>query len=628
MFSKNYIVKGTHNVGKSELLRLRESVSKIFGDERKEITDGLFSSTRSFSEQIWRLSSGSKCSLFLFDGIPFFVEVKTFNKTTDDGEWVCDEKECIFFPTLFLLLLHRRNMDVGEHLREESVGTLLFCHSSTSSALISGANLMIPGIVDVSRVPGRLAFVFSTGMRVPYAIGYLSENFLKQHVSGVGAYILHCFEDSLWTAFVKQYTAHCNTHCYDALPAEFTRGKVLDGRNDDVFLTKQDIAPTEEEITKFSEEEKLMFCFVETIKEITPLMLPLKLSLFMALFLPHFPRQGDKPAPIEFKDTKYKKAVTFLTSLTYVTIEEPEKGVHIITSFPGRAKVIQEHDKRYKSFLEKEHNPKIFQERIAAEQNALMSDKVEYSQRIESILSLYKPHKTFNRALAYLLLLGREVDDSILFPALGEPACNTTLKELDAELDSAFLNLYTKEEIVFNVNKYIKEKSLFVVSNSSETKDLPLVKLEGPLQVLRSEDSSVKVTEVHNRCLKLFYIVYDITLATKVNFFPEGNLIPAQHITRELRVPFVSAKLEKKSNHKVTVVVNLEDFGFNLTLLCKKWKKKFATTCSIVDPNEAPASKKVMKRPREIHLLGKFISEIKKELRFELGIPSDFLSGC
>lgn len=620
MLSKKYADKGTHMVGKRELKKFKGLVSRIFGQEKESCMDDLFAQTRSISEKSLISGCGDKFSLFLFDGIPLFVDVKTFKVDEDDFS-IKDQGESLFFPTLFFLLIYRKEFDILDHLEKNEIGSLMFCHGPISKFLISGANLMVPGIVDTIRAQSRLCFIFSTGMRIPYAMGVLSNNFLSDHTSGVGAFILHCYKDPLWCAFEEPYNLRCAALCCDPLPPEFSAKEVLEGITTAQSAENLDVTPTEGICFSFSEEDKAMFCFGETLKVVTPSMLPLKLSYFMSLFSPHFPRVDANAKPIEFKDTKYKKALTFLKSLGCMTIEEKENGVHTITDIRYRGKLIREHEERYKVFLEKVQIPKTVNEAEELELTAMVSDTAVYSQKIHSVVYLYKPEKTMDRDLAYILLLGKERDNASLFPSLEEGPCKSVLNEFEAELDKAFHSLYTKEELVANLNQYIRQKSLFDFSDSNPPDSCPFVRLEGPLKVLSITDTAAKITDVRERCLSRFSLTLYINVQTSIEGICGTGAIPIKQVVRVGKTPEVFVSEVRKRNHFVTRVTNLENLGFNLQFLCKRWRKHFSTWCAVAERIKGSNPLPREASQYEIHLGGKFVSEIKKILNSELGIP-------
>lgn len=621
MLSKKYTVKGTHAIRRSEVGKLKGLASKIFTDEKEEVMNNLFTSTRCVSEQVLLLTSRTKCSVYLFDGIPLFVSAKFLNIDISDDTSDDAQKQGIFFPTLFFWLLYRKKFDIFSHLETNAIGNLLLCRGATSRFLIAGANLMIPGIISSTRCSSNISFIFSLGMRVPYAVGIVSNNFLGGHASGVGVYVLHCYKDCLWTAFENAYVLHCNKISRLPFPSEFTEKEVLEGVNTEEASESCEIELTDEKTFYFSVEDAVMFCFVETIKKITPKMLPLRLSYFMSLFFAHFPRNGEKAKAIDFKDTKYKKCLTFLESLNCITIQEIEKGVHNVVSIGNYRHLIQEHDERYKVFLEEVHIPAIERETLEIERNAMKCDSVEYSQKIQSISFLYQPLKAIERAIAYVLLLGREVDNSLLFPSLSEPSSGISLKELDSEVNRALNSLYTEKEIIDNVTQYIEQKSLFAESDSDVGTSQHLVKIEGPLCFLRTNDPAVEIRKIYDLCLELFTVKYDITIQTNVEGISMTNLIPVRHILKEGKLPVVSVCVRRGQNKNVTVVQNLEAWGLTLPFLCKKWKKLFSTSCNVVDPDEKGVSKKGKKHPSEIHIGGNFSHEVIKLLGSELGIP-------
>lgn len=664
MLSKKYTVKGTHSLRKNDVTALKSAVQNLVGDECSVISE-IFEKKNKWSEQIWSLGLGMKVSLYLCEKVPFFVEIKDFLMNDEEDE----SREFLFFPTIFFFLKFREVFSLeSSNNFPQKMGSLLMCRGPTSRFLISGAHLMIPGILRSSlNSSSRLAFIYSVGTPFPYAIGYMTKNLLAGNNNGIGAFILHCYKDCLWSGFYDAYVtdyALCAAHGANcvALPTEFTEKEVFENlvslqqsesheihQDPNAVSNPANVQNTDnltsvihendvsgeldlegqvvggvKELVSFSEEEKLMFCFAETLKTVTPTMLPLKVSYFMALFTPNYPRITEDSKPVDFKNTSFKKALTFLQSLEYLTIEETTKGVHSITRMMHRGRLLTEHEEKYRDFLDNVHTPFVERERLTMEQKALETDKVLYEQKLISVELVFKPDKKMNRNLAYVLLLGKEVDDTALFPSLGDkPKVVVPPPADDEELAAAFEKFYSRKQVSDHVDAYIKAKGLLVVDKENP-RAVPHVRLDGALiPLLKTTSSSlVPVNQIGQICLKTaFHVIHELIIQTNVKGISDtgASSIPPKRIQKEGPLPIVEVLVEKRGNKKVTVVKNLEAAGFTLKPLCSKWKLQYSTSCLVFDPDDGVERKGGKKHPKEIHIQGSFVLEMKNTMINELG---------
>eukprot|EP00796_Vickermania_ingenoplastis_P010207 gene10207-7151_t len=607
--------------------KLRLGVSSLFSGECDQLLDQVFDRKHSVSEQVWTFGPGAKASLYLVNKVPLFVEVNRF--TVDPNNSSEETEMNIIFPTVFFFLRFRElvqfqcETDPEKPTGAALAATLLFCRGATSRFIISGAHLMIPGIVAARLHPDkRLALIFSMGNTIPYAIGYVSQALVEENKNGIGAFVLNCFKDNMWNTFVTDYNKNwaLSSSMSASLPPEFTDKEVTEIINDapieDANVAVQEVAQEdpEKESYAFSIEDRIKFCLIETIKMVTA---PIPLSQFMALFAVNYPRDTDTAKPIDFKETPYKKALTYLHSLDWIAMEEPHAGVHVIAKISHRVGAIRDHDLAYGPFLETVHLPRIEAERIKMQQEAIESDKVAYEQKILSVNVLYAPRYDLDRSLASVLLLGIVPEDT-RFPELGEdpvkaaPECCT-----NAELQVAMNQLYGAKHIINNINKYIREKNLIVTS--AEPRSMPTVRVNEVLAALQAGVPAIPVNQIGERCLERFTKVNQIILQTSIKGLTSSSIIPPKQITVKGRQPVITLSVVTKRGRKmVTIVVGAQEVGFDLHLLCLEWKALYSTSCNIVDPNDKPSRSKY---PLEIHLQGTFTNELRDHLTSNLGVP-------
>lgn len=630
MFHKKVIIKKTYGVRKDEVLNLRAAFTNMYGDRGEDIAEFVFKKKEAFKEQIW-IADGIKVSVYLVDEVPYFIKFHSSHLVEVDLN--DQENEVLLVPTIFFLLKFRRIlMNENEQNIIGEMGSKVVCHGSTSNFIISGAHLMIPGILSCTDTGKRIAFVFSLGDSYPYAVGYITANFKNGGKNGVGVHILHCYNDKLWMKFLDDYNRNYVVHESGlSIPPEFPSTGIRDGIENGSFASNSRESSIEEGPEVHSpassifstQDERLNFALVETIKVLPLSSLPIDVNRFIALFHQNYPRCIDQ-ASIDFKHTVYKKALNFLQTFDFIKIEEQSEGNYIIRDIKNRRKLIDEHDQRYSSFLRNEHIPAIERELRDFELKAVAESKIVYEQKLLSAVLKFKPQKSMNRGIAHVMLLGRDINDDILFPQLGStPLPPLLLESVDKELDLAFGNSYDMKELKENFNNYIRKRSLIVQGKT--TGSMPNVKLDGALRALCSGDvSELKKNEAEMMCFRQFTTMHEIVVQYQVKGL--GSLlssIPLKHIEKKGELPVVCVKIRTERKRIITIISNLEAVGFTLKYLASNWAVKFSTACRVVDPNASVKDadeKKGRKKPVEIHLQGNFMQQMKNHLQSDLGL--------
>lgn len=624
MLHKKVTTKGTHILRKDAISKLKGDVQSLLGDLDQTVVDSIF--VKGLEEQIWTCS-GSKVSLYLLNKVPFFAEVHSLSLSEDD------EDNCgkVVFPTIFFFIKYRALFGAKSRSSYESYsrsGNVIICRGATSRYLISGAHLMIPGIVDITvKESSRFALIFSLGCEIPYAVGFLTNNFLEKSSSGVGVYVLHCYKDYLWSTFLSAFSIDCGSYLgtKNSVPLEFQENEVIevlanaedaeDAEGEREAESERENCSTDEQLL-LNEDDKLMFCLVETVKVISSESLPMKLSQFMSLFWTNYPRISANSEPIDFKTTAFKKALPYIQQFDWIVVEEESPGVHLIAKINNRGTIVRKHNATYAKFLEEIHIPRVEKERGEIERSLLANEKVLLESKVVSTALLYKAKPNINRSLACVLLLGTELEDAELFPSLeAEKVKKEDSIQKNAELSHALTQLYSSKHVVDNAKKYIREKSLICESSTGST--VPDVRLGGAFSVLPHKTSSIPITRVNEVCLQEFLLLHEITLETTVKGLNQSKYIPLTHILKAGELPVIELTVKRIGNLKVTVAANLEAVGFNLPMLCRQWKHQFSVGCTIVDPTQGSKRK-----PFEVHLQGSLSDELQQLLAEKHKVPN------
>ncbi|KPA85695.1 hypothetical protein ABB37_00075 [Leptomonas pyrrhocoris] len=661
MFGRQCFAKETHSVGKNKVKSLRADVLEVIGKENHDLFDLIVGKKDAVTESKYQCGLGASAFVYSVNEAPCFISVDRFSK---------DEQGCIaqdrcpgysVIPTVFFFLRLRQLLaekkERWSHLVGE-VGVAVTCFGPTSRFLLSGAHLMMPGIVKVhAKLPlaaGQVALVFTDGVDAPYAVGFVTSNLVSQNVSGVGVYIIQCLRDKLWAEYESRpLSKHSLSSNALLVPVEFGEKEVVgestdapqaeatvEVRGDNDTAADSSTNPTNVkgvfgEPALFEEEDSVLtFCLCEAVKQLSPSMLPLPLQQFTNFVVQSFPRDGVHAAHIQFKDTKYKHALPFFQKFPeLLTIAEVTPGVHSVLSVNKSAPVMREHVAKYKTFLETDHR-----EAREKEEHDLLAKQLESGTAVlrQSVVSagvFYTASRDLDEDLIRVLLLGDELNipEDVRFQTLEQVMADRVPKYEPTPIDaSVFDELYTRKVLVDNLKKYIRAHALLVV-NAAQKNSLPKVKIDGVLSKMFSSHAyapELSLNRVENEMLNLFRIKHEIIVRTAVEgSSPASDCSISKRVLRPGSLPTIHLWSQKvKGNFFVTIVRNLESFGFDLNFLSQRWKKQFASSCSVVDPaTRMEKLKSGTKIALEIHLQGELTKKVKDALLSEANLPPSVL---
>ncbi|KPI87778.1 hypothetical protein ABL78_3136 [Leptomonas seymouri] len=660
MFKKKCTIKEAQSLGKSNLKSLRVDVLDVIGNDNSDIFDLIVGGKHTVTKSKYQCGAEASAFVYSINNVPFFISV--YRLSEKERALVTDDRcrSYAMIPTLFFFLrLHQLYGDKSERWSRlvDKAGVAVTCLGSTSHFLLSGSHLMIPGIVKVhstaSVTVGQLALVFTAGVNVPYAVGFVTSNLVAQKDSGVGVYVVQCFRDNLWEEHENHFLANYSLSSNALLiPAQFGENEValenkgtsheeapVDLQDDnESAIDSPDNNANEGVRSKYAalfqdEDAVLKFCMCEAVKEISRSSLPLPLQQFTSAVVQLFPRDGAHTEHIHFKDTRYKRALPFFQRFPeLLTISETSPGVYSVSSVNKSAPVMLEHMTKYKTFLETDHREACEKEARDLQAKFLEDGVAVFRQRVVSSGVFYTAPRDLDERLVRILMLGEElnVPESVRFPTLEQVMGGTVPKYEPTPIDGkVFDELYTRKELVDNLKKYIVSHSLLIV-NASGKGQLPNVKINETLSILLSSKeyaSELPLNKVQDAMLRLFKINHEVVLQTVI----EGSSLASEHlipkrILKPGNLPKVNLWSIKLRNRDVTIVRNLESFGFDLDLLARRWKKQFSLSCRVVDPAaEMKGLKTGTKIPLEVHLQGNLVSKVEAALLNEANLPQSVL---
>lgn len=659
MFKKKYTSKEAQTVGKSNVKALKADVLDIIGHDNGELFDLIVGKKDTVTKGKYQCGPGASAFAYFVNDVPFFISV---DRLSDEEQTLISEDRGSRYPVIptvfFFLRLHQLLADRKEQWRHliSEAGTTVTCFGPTSRFLLSGAHLMMPGILrahaNKPAAEGQVAFIFTNGVEIPYAIGFVTSNLISQKDSGVGVYVVQCFRDNLWQDHENRFLTNYSLSSQAALiPVAFGDSEVV-GEAADVAKSDEpaDIsgetaeatenAPAEEEetvatSTLFEDEDSVLtFCLCETVRQMSRATLPMPLPQFTSVVVRSYPRDGAHAGSIQFKDTKYKRALPFFQKFPeLLVIAETSPGVHSVMTVNKSAAVMREHKKKYSVFLETvqreacEHESRVLQAKL------LESGTAVFRQNIVSAGVFYAASRDLDEDLVRILLLGEELNipENVRFPTLEQVMSGTAPTYEPTPVDEGvFDELYTRKTLVDNLKKYILAHTLLVVSTAGKG-EMPTVKINDVLSKMFTSKSyapELALNQVEEGMLKLFRTKHEILLQTTVegSTLASENLVP-KRIIKAGMLPKVNVWAEKATGNKyVTIVRNLESFGFDLNLLSRQWKKQFSSSCSVVDPStDMKNLKSGTKIPLEIHLQGNSAPKVEAALLNEANLPASAL---
>lgn len=454
MFRKKHTVKEVQALGKSDAKKLKAGLLAVFGDEFEDVVDAVWDKKASVSRRRWQFNPGVSAVLYLVNELALVISVDGLPADAADLVPKNAHRD-VLVPTVHFFLRARQFLHENPDRFRTFVAKVplnVYCRGPTSRFLLSGAHLMIPGIVaaDKTEIPptGSLALVFSVGTDAPYAVGLTTARLTNNDSAGVGVYIINCFTDSLWQEFEAVFVASCidksGQRVANPLPPEFQSNEVMEHlpegsdaaepvdqiSNRDTTTScsapqettpAMDEEPVAAEVAEvcsdeapavaatvesenaimndytglFSEEDEVLkFAFFEAVKAVPKSMIPLPLTQFTAAVVNAYPRVNADSRAIDFKSTKYKHALTFLKLFEgVIEITEVSPGVHSITKIDKSSPLVRNHTRTFKEFLDMVQKPAKEVEARAAEMRLMEDKKTVFNQQIVSVESSYRPRR-------------------------------------------------------------------------------------------------------------------------------------------------------------------------------------------------------------------------------------------
>ncbi|KAH9600492.1 SUI1 domain [Trypanosoma melophagium] len=654
MFHKKYTVKEQEAVSKKESKKIREIIFGFFENDHSESLESFWKKGDAMTRITWEFSTGGSASFYLVNKIPLVISTSSL---PDDSNNLLPRGEIVFLPTLFLFMMMRIFYKGEDVPLTKNYGSSVWTRGPTSEYILSGAHLMMPGILDLNIQNDKrfrvrdIVFIFTAGVSWPYGIGLATSDLVNFSQRGRGVYVLHSYRDLLWNSYFIEFNSICPS-IIPALPVEFQENYVTEGllqREDiqnDVNKEETEVKDEEKEIHEITEtiesdicddedllikstlerlsgEDALLdFALCEAVKGITKSMLPLPLTEFSPLLISNYPRIPGVKMQIDLKRTKYKKMLLYLRLRNdIITVSEINKGVFSVIQINKSCELLRNHRLEYGEFLREVHEPAKEMEILEAEQQALREGaKGGFKRRIVSIETLFSPRGGDAMELKRILCTG-VLDNEI----------QQTIRN-SKDIDNDFLDkLYSRKNLSENLRKYIVGRGLLKIEGKGEGS--PFVELTEALSCLRKDSVNwLRITEVENFIFQHMYTsVHQIII--EANPVINGVVTSKSFFTRitgRKKLPKILLYTEKRQGNKiVTVVKYLDTYGFHLSALASQWKQQFSTSCCVHDPSkDFQKLKQGTKIALELHLGGDWLSKLTTVLEKELGFPQHLISAA
>ncbi|CCW65569.1 unnamed protein product [Phytomonas sp. EM1] len=664
MFHRKYIIKETHPLGKRETKKFKEDVAAILGPKFSSICESLFSKKNPILKQVWKIAEASAV-LYLVDQVPLFVTVEEFPHDMDVALFRFPNRN-IMLPTIFLLLLARLIFhETSQNMIDfsQSVGFSVSCHSPTSRHILSGAHLMMPGIVSCTKggssenVEGSITLIYALQNDTPFAVGLATHYLAAKSSSGIGIYVISCFNDLMWKHFYSSF--HMKSLAFsiglNSVPREFTEKQIfpvisdagndllLDDLEKQVDDTSDEPLPDNIQDSDFSsileechqlfpdEESILEFSFCEAVKSIKPSMLPLPLSEFTAIFVKSYPLISSDSKEIDFRKTHVKKALSYFKRFPdVIEITEISEGNYVIVNRNRDAPLLRDHNSKFSIFLKEIHEPRKAQLSQKNQMDKLRDFSTVVLPKIISVSELYFVGKDLEQDFFTSFFV-----DSGAFQAITQSS--ELPKERITNLDnvdkpsvdpSIFNDGLTAKEIMNAVNNYIKLNKL-TVSLSQDSK-IPFVKLDAKLsQFACSNSSEMLITTLRDRILRRFTLKHKIVWKPAVqNDSMDVDDIHSRCILANGSPPIVKiwTKMER-GNKIITIVENLDHYCLDFHTISAFFRKQLATSCFEYSQNGKLETLKGGKKNKLLTALkGDLKDKVRKLILNEFGIPSQYVN--
>jgi translation initiation factor 2D len=487
-----------------------------------------------------------------------------------------DAYSSLIIPTVFTLFLCPKVLDV------------VFVHSATSSYIIGGADLMLPGVIGDSAGgfnEGELRAVAVLGNPTPFAVG-VTGTAVRGNVEGrkgKAVLVVQTVGDLLW----KECSHHLGGRIPSGigeslvevtqLPATLEAVEPAGGSDKegsvDAPVECEGVLPCDGSgtcepsngIVPMSTDAILEFACMEAVGRLTKEDLPVPISTFLGASMPPCCPRGTK---LDVKGSSYKQAIAFfrfMEEMEVIQLREESPGVHAIVGFSKQARFYREHRKMYHA---QGDAPEL------AEELTDVDAEKEYGPVIKSITQLLRPHSGFK------------------------------LMELLSKGDS----LYTEGEVCAAVRAYIDKKGLLVASSGGKGKE-PAVRIDIELAHLwgKSAPQELPVSKISEAFVAAMAPWHCIEF--------DGKREP---VVRRGKPTPIEVHTEMRKGNILTRCVGLDSYGFNLERTTTHFRSLLSTSVSLA-PASAGKAGKVF--PPEIIAQGNMVKIVTNFLHLSHGFP-------
>ncbi|CCW72137.1 unnamed protein product [Phytomonas sp. Hart1] len=663
MFHSKYNIKESHPLGKRDAKKFKDDVAVLFGADFSGIYESLFTKNASILKQVWKIGDAS-AALYIVDQLPLFFTVQEFPVDINRAFSRLPNKN-ILIPTVFLLLTIRLMLyETSQNMIDffQNIGLLVSCYSATSRYILSGAHLMMPGIVSCSKSSslkkneGSIALIYIVGNDIPFAVGLQTRQLVINSESGIGVYVMNCFNDSLWKYFYSCF--HVKSLALSigvsSVPEEFSERQILSAINDreDELLpndsekqvyktTEKCFSETtndsdfssilEEHHELFQDEESILkFSFCEAVKSIKTSMLPLPLCEFTSIFVKSYPLISPDSKEIDIRKTHAKKALSYFRNFPdVIELTEVSDGNYVVVKINRNQPLLRDHNSKYSTFLKEIHEPKKEQLARKDQMDKLSDFSTVVLPKIISVSELYFIGKGLD-----LDFLAPFFEDSSALEVIetSEEFKITSIENVNKPLfdSSIFNDGLTLSQIRNAVKGYVKFNKL--IGSSGQYSKIPLVKLNATLSWFACSDSSeILITTLIERVLKRFILKHKIVWKPFVQ--NDSIVIDDIHSRCTLAngsppIVKISTKMER-GNKVITIVENLDHYCLDFQTVSTFFRKKLSTSCFEYSQNgKVDILKGGAKNKLQIALKGNVKDKLTKLILNEFGIPSRYVNQC
>jgi translation initiation factor 1 (eIF-1/SUI1) len=321
--------------------------------------------------------------------------------------------------------------------------------------------------------------------------------------------------------------------------------------------------------------------------------------------------------------------------------------------------ILRAHKKKFAVFLVEVHNPwREGEDNVAASSASNMDSSTAASAagiakrihsdiKIESVEVVYRPKNDTHPMLAQLLVRGTFAklttggEDAAVSSSVTErDDVNDVddVTESDDDDDDMMNGLASGKDIRDHLRQYLTARKLFMINQEgAAATSPPLIQVDSLLRFLWPATASrdvvpdtITIKELDKVVFFRFCPMHVIryTNASPLSVGVAGSMNQRPRL-RNGDLPTVNIFSEKRSGNKtVTIVRNLESFGFLLEPIAFSWRSRFSTSVAVVDrtKKDSLSLKTGTKVPMEIHVQGPFVSQLESHLTGTLGIPKSSIA--